>query len=476
MFDNVALSVFIGLVFVFLLYSLLATIIQEMIAGFINLRAVVLVKAIRVMLNDREPTTLKSKKSIGKFFERLNNQIKNQLHYLTCKLPDESFAKAFYKHPSIKYLSPSSLRSKPSYIEPGNFSSTIVKILRGMDYNGLNPQMQEIYKTLYPSDLQIKTIQDPTVVVGQVNSVTATIKPETLDQLRQLYVDAQKDVEKFKALLETWFNEIMDRANGWYKRQTKRILFIIGFVIAIWGNVDTLKIYSILAKDKTARDQMVQMAIQSQKKYEGTSTSNQVDVNTLNDELLNNTYAQVNDDAQKANDILSIGRITDEDSAIYKKLKIDLSNKVAEFNKLKSELIENETNLQRQINALKSSKDTSSKKALTLQLEKLKISDQEQLNPLRTQMLQLSSQLEKKEADLSFKHVDYFWSLIGWVITALAITLGAPFWFDLLNKFISIRAAGKTPEVDNVGDQTNSQTPNATLPNTQNIKVVEKVG
>jgi hypothetical protein len=36
--------------------------------------------------------------------------------------------------------------------------------------------------------------------------------------------------------------------------------------------------------------------------------------------------------------------------------------------------------------------------------------------------------------------------LFGWFLTILAISLGAPFWFDLLNKFINIRAAGKSPD------------------------------
>jgi hypothetical protein len=31
----------------------------------------------------------------------------------------------------------------------------------------------------------------------------------------------------------------------------------------------------------------------------------------------------------------------------------------------------------------------------------------------------------------------------GWLLTALAISLGAPFWFDMLGKVISIRAANK---------------------------------
>ncbi len=36
--------------------------------------------------------------------------------------------------------------------------------------------------------------------------------------------------------------------------------------------------------------------------------------------------------------------------------------------------------------------------------------------------------------------------ILGWFLTILAICLGAPFWFDLLNKFVNIRSAGKSPD------------------------------
>ncbi len=35
--------------------------------------------------------------------------------------------------------------------------------------------------------------------------------------------------------------------------------------------------------------------------------------------------------------------------------------------------------------------------------------------------------------------------LLGWLFTAIAVSLGAPFWFDTLNKFMNIRAAGTAP-------------------------------
>jgi hypothetical protein len=34
----------------------------------------------------------------------------------------------------------------------------------------------------------------------------------------------------------------------------------------------------------------------------------------------------------------------------------------------------------------------------------------------------------------------------GWLITMLAVSLGAPFWFDTLSRFMNVRSAGKPPE------------------------------
>jgi len=39
------------------------------------------------------------------------------------------------------------------------------------------------------------------------------------------------------------------------------------------------------------------------------------------------------------------------------------------------------------------------------------------------------------------------WSaLLGWLLTVLALSMGAPFWFDVLNKFMNVRFAGKSPD------------------------------
>jgi hypothetical protein len=43
--------------------------------------------------------------------------------------------------------------------------------------------------------------------------------------------------------------------------------------------------------------------------------------------------------------------------------------------------------------------------------------------------------------------------VIGFLATAFAISLGAPFWFDLLKKFVSVRAAGKLEPKDDTSSR-----------------------
>jgi hypothetical protein len=52
----------------------------------------------------------------------------------------------------------------------------------------------------------------------------------------------------------------------------------------------------------------------------------------------------------------------------------------------------------------------------------------------------------KPEAPPKMTFFDWIIRICGWIITAFAVTLGAPFWFDLLNKFINIRSSGIKPK------------------------------
>ena len=54
-------------------------------------------------------------------------------------------------------------------------------------------------------------------------------------------------------------------------------------------------------------------------------------------------------------------------------------------------------------------------------------------------------------------------ALLGWLITALAATLGAPFWFDVLNKVMVIRSTVKPREKSPDEGSEDRQLPHAAL-------------
>jgi hypothetical protein len=63
----------------------------------------------------------------------------------------------------------------------------------------------------------------------------------------------------------------------------------------------------------------------------------------------------------------------------------------------------------------------------------------------------------------------WIWYLVkerlgGWAITILAVSLGAPFWFDTLSRFVNIRNSGKPPAPAKPPDSSTSQPANNSSP------------
>jgi hypothetical protein len=40
----------------------------------------------------------------------------------------------------------------------------------------------------------------------------------------------------------------------------------------------------------------------------------------------------------------------------------------------------------------------------------------------------------------------WYVALVGWLLTAIAVSLGAPFWFDLLGRVAQLRVTGAVPD------------------------------
>jgi len=369
MLNSSILDIVIGLVFIYLLYSLLATILQEIIASQFAFRAKMLERAVFRMLEDENKFASKFRSVWYLFKKTGNGGAKNSITY------------EYYKHPLILFLGESDCRGKPAYINKETFSKVIVDLLRGKD--------------VAPGD-DIRLLIQKSLDNQTTNWGNAKISDQTLCYLKSIWADANGDVGKFKHHLESWFEETMDRASTWYKKHIQFVLFFIGLAISIAFNVDTLKIIERLEKDPKLREQLVQQANAFQEAHPD------LDKKLLIQQAENNHFL-----AQK-------NKIQVNDSLRNKELNdsLQLANYLA----------------------LKSKRDELLDQASTLVR-----------NDINSVHHSLGLGWETYDSS-SFRSI--FYSLIGWLVTALALSLGAPFWFDLLNRLMKLRGSVATPTSD----------------------------
>jgi hypothetical protein len=364
------LDIVIGLVFIYLLYSLLSTIIQEFLATALRFRAKLLERAVFRMLED------------GKLFDRRFSSIKALFQKGKSLGKSCELVSLFYQHPSIKYLSEGKGNDKPSYIGKENFSRVLLDMLHG--------------DQIKPGD-DIKPLIDKTLTDGVLPGTTIHIGPKTLKQLRLLWFESQAEVTQFRIRIEQWFDTTMERCTGWYKAKTQYILFAIGLIIAVTFDVDTISIAGKLCKDNTTRDAIVQQADMFIKDYPKLY-DNVLKGAKPNDTIKNN---------RKDSDIVLIKRgfllIHTADSL----MKTDLAktNGLLGLGWDKASFAKHKTSLSKAWHT-----------------------------NFGSFLLQLLLELWHG-----------FIKLIGWIVTALAISLGAPFWFDQLNRLMKLRTSIRIP-------------------------------
>lgn len=362
MFNSVALDVVIGLIFIYLLYSLLATVLSEMIASVLGLRARNLKEAINRMLTDDRS---------GGRFRRLTNSLR------IMKDPDNVIINSFYNNPEIKYLGSAGLFRKPSFIRSESFARTLIDELSG---NG--PATPDKINAV----LKISAQNDGNGMPQGAQQ--GALPPETARYILSLWEQASGDIARFSQMLEGWFDRTMEQATEWYKRKIQLVLLIIGFCMAWFFCADTFMIVKKLSNDKNAREQMVSLAdIYLQAHPEGGDTS------------LLEIKKKLDADIAGANTLLGLG------GWLPKSVRVSMDYATRE-------------------------------KTYTPQVDPACLS---------------VTALKISNGTLTFSFMDklgYFFRLVGhhffgFLITAIAISLGAPFWFDLLNKVMKLRMTGK---------------------------------
>jgi hypothetical protein len=202
MINNVALDIGIGLVLMFLVLSLMGTVINEFIATAMNLRAKTLKSAVSNLLDDKT------------------------LH------------DAFFDHGLID--GPKQMLGKdPSYLSGQTFA---LAIFGAIDPNNPAPSFKQ-------AEAAINAIQ----TAGKTES---NIKDALVDQLKK----ADGDIAKLRDGIATYFDASMDRVTGLYKKYQQLITFCVAIVIVVVLNADAINVGTALWRDSSLRAQMVETA------------------------------------------------------------------------------------------------------------------------------------------------------------------------------------------------------------------------
>jgi hypothetical protein len=218
--------------------------------------------------------------------------------------------------------------------------------------------------------------------------------------LATLLQQSEGNLDKFKTAIENWFNDAMDRVSGWYKRHTQWVQIIMGVALTFAINLDSVSIVRALSKDNSG---LLKATVAAAEKF---TEHTPVTVNPSGSPQPSPTPASGNSEqsagatpANNTNPAETLHLLDAEFSSLMLPIGWNSGPPAASTNN----------------------------------------SDFRQWpgwpwgSPGPLQWL-----VDWK--DIISHH------LIGWLLTVIAVSLGAPFWFDLLSKVISIRASGNPPQ------------------------------
>jgi hypothetical protein len=481
MFNSTILDVAIGLMFVYLVLALMCTTVNEWISGRLKMRARTLEEGLRGLLNAlpdglytvreedlKDPASLILKLQTGK--DELTTHIRNRL-----AIGDKEKLDAFRTGEDVHPLMGPLVGALNRLIEDQNLEvaklfPNVSNIEQQVENTKGNPQKSKamnyrLLKEAYPNeisslsdgfyshplikglrskagrhpsyvpartfalaimDIVTKGKQGPVNFADLLQGIQNLPNSDVKKSLLALLQNTDQTLETAQARIEGWFNDSMDRVSGWFKRKTQVVTIIVALTIAVFTNADTLQISNRLWSSPTLRTELV--------------------------------------DKAKARDQLK-PLITAEyphpdDSAAEKPSSVNRPNEDQENRKLA-------TNLPAQLGDLIGWSQDFQKFHQFEQATRIK----EVANPfdcvreeqIDDQHCALALQTAQKQRDAVpftavFSYAFVLWvvwllgqHLVGWALTTVAVSLGAPFWFDTLNRFMNLRSSGKSPDEDPKG-------------------------
>lgn len=483
------LDVAIGMTFVFLLLSLVCTAINELLEAAIKFRAKDLEKGLGELIAHPEAVaeTLKAAKDT-----------KTQAATTGA---DTTYLEKFYQHPLVnslflgKYVPQS--RKLPSYIPARTFALAIMDVVltaqattpivksgaTGTATNEQalgNPDVNQAGPNLNPPAPATPNLLDNfREAVGKL--------PDNLNLKRALLTltdAAGNDIAAVRANIENWYNGAMDRVSGGYKRRAQTIAFCLGCLSATCLNADAVAIFKSLTNDADLRNSVVAAAAN----YKASATTSDTVTATQSAAALDASLTQLEalklplgwdwPSAQTlAAEAVTKAHTADTTAATWAKSKAaaQIARDTARAQAARAATPKPSAQATDTIRA-KAAADTGAStpkpkpaapaalatavlapgsvkaKALTTKLTSQ--ADSATAAQAKVEATQAAAKakaaamakVSNRELAIPSTFGGWMLKVLGLLITGIAVSLGAPFWFDVLNKFMVVRSTVKPHE------------------------------
>lgn len=375
MAGSVVLDTAIGLVFVFLTASLVCTGILEWLSNKLNKRGEYLLRGLREMLDlppsspgvpvdDAERSSMpqhllarNGRRETLQLLSTTGEGLRDQLSSAAVGTvtPAVPIADLVLSHPLVAALH---RPKRPGQVGGGMQLSS---------YLSAQTFARSLIDLLVPNG------------AGKTSLAELTERVERLDKsvparaaLLSLLRDTGGTVDDFRKRLEQWYDEQMGRVSGWYKRWAQWRLLLVGLLLALVMNVDTVRVARALYQDTAVRDAVVAQAVSAQSCPTAVGPDRQTCLSRQN-EVLRGLG-------------LPIGWNVDRAGAECRAYSAGATCR----------------------------------------------------NPMHAVPFAVHAATRNGADGLLLK-------ILGWIVTGLGVSLGAPFWFDALGKLGSLRTAGRRP-------------------------------
>ncbi len=243
MFSSTILDVALGLAFVFLAVSLVASVVVEAISSAMKWRSSHLLEGIKQLVNDPEFTGLA--KALYAH-AAVNPRGIPSMNAAAGKAPATPSWLGWF---SFKATRPTSgavdLRSSPAYVEPGQFAAAMMDILK---LSASDAAAQGTTSAVATMKAALDALLNPAAGGG---SVPIQADPQIHQLLTGIVERCRGDLAQIQTEIGHWFDNGMDRLSGEYKRRTQLVSFVVALLVTIAINADAMQVAHALYDQPT---------------------------------------------------------------------------------------------------------------------------------------------------------------------------------------------------------------------------------